>query len=552
MKISYPPASQRLEELRLQRKEAEASAKGRVLKARQEGERVAADYKRRIPAGRPTNRDQQAYLRDAKQNYERARIAQTESLTTEVVAHAEEMSRILVDGLRAGPFALESLRAKPREVPWAPGPLERPLPTPKIEDFLPDDPGLLLRLVPGSSRRREEAIAAARQKHSAALAIYCEQEKTRQRHLAEYQGQHAARVHASREEAERQNDVVTKFKEDLEAGVPDAVSTYFELCLWSNDYPASLPARAFRIAYVAASKQLVLEFDIPSYECVPEITGFKYVKSADQIVEVPRPVKERKSAYRDLIAQTTLRLAHEVLAADDDGRVEAIVLNGYVDAVDPRTGRKVRPCLITLRTTRDVFGELELSRIDPLACLKALKASVSVSPDELSPVRPVLEFDMVDPRFIKEGDVLSTLDQRQNLMDLTPGEFESLITNLFSKMGLETRQTQASRDGGVDCVAFDPRPIFGGKVIIQAKRYKNTVGVSAVRDLFGTLQNEGGSKGILVTTSGYGKAAFEFVQGKPLELLDGGNLLFLLAQHAGIEAKIVMPEDWIDPQPDAR
>jgi putative transposase len=77
-----------------------------------------------------------------------------------------------------------------------------------------------------------------------------------------------------------------------------------------------------------------------------------------------------------------------------------------------------------------------------------------------------------------------------NLMELSPKEFESLITNLFSKMGLETRLTQASRDGGVDCVAFDARPILGGKVIIQAKRYKNTVGVAAVRDLFGTLHNE--------------------------------------------------------------
>lgn len=125
-------------------------------------------------------------------------------------------------------------------------------------------------------------------------------------------------------------------------------------------------------------------------------------------------------------------------------------------------------------------------------------------------LRPVLEFNMVDPRFVQETDVLSSIDERPNLMELTPGEFENLITNLFEKMGLETRLTQASRDGGVDCVAYDPRPIFGGKVVIQAKRYKHTVGVSAVRDLFGTMQNEGASKGILVTTSGYGKASFEF------------------------------------------
>lgn len=103
----------------------------------------------------------------------------------------------------------------------------------------------------------------------------------------------------------------------------------------------------------------------------------------------------------------------------------------------------------------------------------------------------------------------------------------------------------------MDCVAYDQRPIFGGKVVIQAKRYKHTVGVSAVRDLFGTVQNEGASKGILVTTSGYGKAAYDFAEGKPLELLSGSHLLHLLAEHAGIEAKIEPPDDWKDPEPDS-
>jgi restriction system protein len=91
---------------------------------------------------------------------------------------------------------------------------------------------------------------------------------------------------------------------------------------------------------------------------------------------------------------------------------------------------------------------------------------------------------------------------------------------------------------------------MGGKVVIQAKRYRHTVGVSAVRDLFGTLQNEGASKGILVTTSGYGKASHEFANGKPIELLDGANLLYLLREHADIEARIEAPDDWRDPEPD--
>jgi restriction system protein len=193
-------------------------------------------------------------------------------------------------------------------------------------------------------------------------------------------------------------------------------------------------------------------------------------------------------------------------------------------------------------------AELDPSHIEPLACLKHLSAGVSKSPSELLPVRPVLEFDMVDPRFVAESDALSQLDQRPNLMDLSFLEFEALIQNLFTKMGLEARQTRPSRDGGVDCVAWNPRPIFGGKVVIQAKRYKNTVGVSAVRDLFGTLQNEGASKGIFVTTSGYGQASSDFARNKPIELIDGSNLLYLIAEHAGIEAKIVPPDDWNDPR----
>jgi restriction system protein len=168
----------------------------------------------------------------------------------------------------------------------------------------------------------------------------------------------------------------------------------------------------------------------------------------------------------------------------------------------------------------------------------------------LVPVRPLVDFNMVDKRFIEATDVLSALDQRPNLMELTPGEFENLITNLFTKMGLETKLTQASRDGGVDCVAWDMRPIVGGKVIVQAKRYKNTVGVSAVRDLYGTVMNEGAAKGILVTTSGYGKSAFDFIEHKPLELVSGSHLLYLLEEHTGVKARIEAPEDWVDPQAD--
>jgi restriction system protein len=45
-----------------------------------------------------------------------------------------------------------------------------------------------------------------------------------------------------------------------------------------------------------------------------------------------------------------------------------------------------------------------------------------------------------------------------------------------------------------------------------------------------------------VTTSNYGTDAYDFAKDKPIELIDGGGLLYLLAD-VGIEAKIMFPED---------
>ncbi|MGO4527394.1 restriction endonuclease [Microvirga sp. 2MCAF35] len=148
-----------------------------------------------------------------------------------------------------------------------------------------------------------------------------------------------------------------------------------------------------------------------------------------------------------------------------------------------------------------------------------------------------------DPRFVASQDV--SLNSGQNLASMDWAEFEHLIRQLFERefaaAGGEVRVTQASRDGGVDAVIFDPDPLRGGKIVVQAKRYTNVVGVSAVRDLYGTVQHEGATKGILVTTSSFGPDAYEFSKDKPMTLLDGQRLLYLL-QRNGYEARIDLQE----------
>jgi restriction system protein len=343
---------------------------------------------------------------------------------------------------------------------------------------------------------------------------------------------------------------IDTFEADYRCGDLDAIVSYCSLVLELSLYPDGFPQK-YKFAYLPESRQAIVEYELPTAEVVPTVKAYRYIKASGTIAESARPQSQIKALYASVVAQIAIRTLYELFRSDQGGHIDTVVFNGVVDTYDPGSGRRIRPCLVTVRITRQSFSELDLSRIEPLACLKYLSAGVSKSPTELLPVRPVLEFNMVDPRFVAETDALSQLDQRPNLMDLSFLEFEALIQNLFIKIGLEARQTRPSRDGGVDCVAWDPRPIFGGKVVIQAKRYKNTVGVSAVRDLFGTLQNEGANKGILVTTSGYGQASFDFAKNKPIELIDGSNLLYLLAEHTGIEAKIVPPDDWKDPAADA-
>jgi restriction system protein len=526
---------QRQREAERQRRDAVRAART-LERAQQQREREAAR--------------QLAYNEKERQRlYLEERAAQAAQLNHELGASVEQLEGLLKASLAVDDaLDLESLKQKPAPLEFDPGDLAIPL-TPPVEQP-PPALGALQKLLPGASAKHAKAVEEAARAHAEAVAVFEQAEQKRQATLTEAREEHDKKVQAEAARVAAQHEEVDVFRASYERGSPEAVVTYCALVLAASEYPDTFP-QEHKAAYVPESRQLVLELDLPSFDVVPEMLEFRYVKAKDEIATKARPIGQRKSLYARVVAEVTLRTVHEMFESDRLGHIESVVFNGHVDTIDPRTGQPSRPCLITLRTTREQFDGLDLARVEPQACLQGLNASVSRSPAELAPVRPVLDFNMVDPRFVQETDVLASIDQRPNLMELTPSEFEALITNLFEKMGLETRLTQASRDGGVDCVAYDPRPIFGGKVVIQAKRYKNTVGVSAVRDLFGTMQNEGASKGILVTTSGYGKASFEFADGKPLELLGGGNLLYLLEEHAAIKAKIEPPEDWADPVPDS-
>jgi stress response protein SCP2 len=130
------------------------------------------------------------------------------------------------------------------------------------------------------------------------------------------------------------------------------------------------------------------------------------------------------------------------------------------------------------------------------------------------------------------GRMAHRVRELQLLLAMDPVEFEQLIGRLMEAMGMKVELTARSRDGGVDVRGIDTDPFRGGNVIVQVKRYRDTVTPSAVRDLYGTLQHDqAATKAALVTTSKFGPSSHQFVIGKPITLINGAELVSLLKHH---------------------
>jgi restriction system protein len=529
-------------------RQAEADHKRRIRQAEQSvraNERTQAQAERDRRMRQATSeRERKQAEKEAREQHLNDRQCETEEFNAELVQKNNALSSVLGHTLGINDaIAFASLRVQEPFPDFLP-PQELMLQAtpPEIKQYVAQvKPPSFLENTLGMKGRYQKELQAAEAQFAAVLKAHEAAEAERRAKFQELKAEYKANFQAYQQKVAQRDQEVTELEQAYQQGDVSAVIGYNTMVLEQSQYPEDFP-QTFRLAYAPDSKELVIEYELPKLDVVPTASEYKYTKSKDAIDEKPRKMAEIKEQYQDVVAAVTLRTIHEVFEADQCDNVQLVAFNGLVNSVDPATGRDIRPIIISARVTKTSFMELNLARIDKLVCLRNLGATVSPRPEELQPVKPVVEFDMVDKRYIEQGDVLSGLDARPNLMDLTPSEFETLVSNMFGKMGLETKLTRASRDGGVDAVAYDTRPILGGKVVIQAKRYRNTVGVSAVRDLYGTMLNEGASKGIIVATSSYGPDAYEFSKDKPMELIDGGGLLYLLDQ-VGVKAKIILPQD---------
>ncbi len=391
--------------------------------------------------------------------------AEAKKLTVENQAAMRALETILVHGCTESVLDWNSLKEQTSFK--TPKPVMLPLlefPTqPNREQYEPDIT-LLDKLIVG---RKAAKIAGAESRFQHALSQWQSKvaliEETNAKTTAEYE-RHVEDWRGRKKEFLQSQEAQHAFIEVLAqaylAGDAQAIEYLASEALSRSTFPESFP-QGFDLSFDSTGKLLVIDYELPNLEALPKYREVKYVASKGELQYVPVMETWRKTTYDTLLYQMALLIIHRVLSVDKSAFIYSVVFNGWVRSIDPATGAEAHGCILSLQAGRDEFTCLDLARVDPKACFKALKGVGSSKLVELTPIRPIAKLNKTDIRFVDGYAVADLIDDRTNLAAMDWQDFENLIREIFEKEfhreGGEVKITRASRDGGVDAVAFGSR-----------------------------------------------------------------------------------------------
>jgi restriction system protein len=523
----------------IQRERArQARARQQQLREFQRAEARAA--REAAKAERDRRRQAAVDERERRKLYVEDRKAEAAAMAEDVRARLAELNGLLRAGLRDRPVVtFGDLRQAATYPAFDAGPLGRPVPPPLWEDFAPPEPSGLGKAF-GGAGRFERQLDSARADYARAVERYSAAEAERRRQLEGQRAAYDAGAAAFAAAVADHNFGVDLFQRECRAGDPDACARFCTLVLDSSVYPEGFPYRT-RTVYRPDQKEVVIEWELPPPSVIPLDRDYQYVATRDAIDALPCAGKDIRELYRAVIAQVALRTIHEILVSTPGSVIEVVTFYGKVSAPDPAIGQPAQPLLLQVSVDRRVFGTYVLSALDPVACLGRLNALFSPRAYDLEPVKPMADFDslLTQSRLVAGMDALAGLDSRRDLLTMAPYEFAHLVRQIFEDMGMQAWNTEAIKDDGVDAVAVNTNPVFGGLCVIQAKRWRSAVGVEAIRALAGVMEDKHAAKGILVTTSWVTKDGHAFADrhGR-IEIMECEHVKYLCKEHLGLDVLI--------------
>ena len=145
---------------------------------------------------------------------------------------------------------------------------------------------------------------------------------------------------------------------------------------------------------------------------------------------------------------------------------------------------------------------------DEWAAARTWLATRAASENESGAVGRIITLDLCDLSVIdaigRNPTLLRTLNWRA---------FERLLARVLEELGYAIELQRGTKDGGIDIFALKTDTPFGPhRYIIQAKRWANTVGVEAVRELLFLRRHFNVTKACLATTSKFSRGAWQLAR----------------------------------------
>jgi len=465
--------------------------------------------------------------------------AEAERLNADLAARVVQLESILGQGLdREAALDLNAMLRHDEFPPLDLGAYGLPAPRPMWSSYAPEDRGAIAGLF-GGRARSEQRLAAARNAFERAEIDYASAEAERQKWIRDQTARYEAAFLAHQNEIERDNGQVAQ----LAAGVRDrdreSVQHYLELALSMTLLPEDIP-HAAEVAYSPRGEQAVVRFELPPVDVVPTVESYTYVATTATLREKKRSAAQVEQLYRSVVSQMTLLYLRDLFESNRE--LENVELGGHVHFINPATGHREYPCLISIAVDRAKYDGLYLREVQPDVCLRNLNALVSRHPHQVEAVIPVRDFDLARYSFDESVDVVASLDSRADLTQMTPTDFEHFVRQLFEARGLAGWTTKRTGDDGVDAVVLNPDPMIGGLTIVQAKKYNGVIGVSHIRELVGAMDEMRAGRGILVTTSWFASGCWtKASDNNRIELIDGGRLRYLAREHLNMDVLVAPP-----------
>ncbi|MDR2570450.1 MAG: restriction endonuclease [Oscillospiraceae bacterium] len=173
-------------------------------------------------------------------------------------------------------------------------------------------------------------------------------------------------------------------------------------------------------------------------------------------------------------------------------------------------GKEIYTNNITIldKSNANIIDELKKEILQTTALKNSFveESLIYIPVQNIAILRPEIIQDTI---FVTKSSLSKIIAEPHLMHGLQPREFEELIAEIYRSLGYTVELTKQTRDGGKDLYIAHQNELGSFLYLVECKKYavSNPVSVDTIRSVYGVLEMEKSTGGIICTTSRFSKDA---------------------------------------------